>query len=55
MKKIILVGKAIDNFFFKEIEEKNKKIEDFKKIFDKKVMHKYLSKEDYNFNNELKK
>ena len=43
-----MVEKAIDNFFFKEIEEENK-------IFDKKVMHRYLSREYYNFNQNLKK
>ena len=49
-----MVDKIIDNFILEEIEEKNKKIKDFKKNFDKNVINKYLSKRNVSFYQEFK-
>ena len=50
-----MVSKKIEDIFWKEVEEKFKDDEDFKKNYERKCIYKYISKEDFDFCEELKR
>ena len=50
-----MVVRPIENFFWEEIEEKNKNNNEFKKNFERKDMEKYITKEDFDLCENLKK
>ena len=50
-----MVSKKIENFFWTEIFEKYKDNEDFKNNYERKCIYKYISKEDFDFCEELKR
>ena len=50
-----MVVSPIENFFWKEIEEKHKDDKEFQKGYERKDMNKYIIKEDYDLCENLKK